>query len=157
MDADLKAQLLKGTRVVSFCHLNDTGLKMWCFGCGRGRIFLYHAHTGISWCSCLPTLVSAELLPTGGLSHETGIPCSPWVLPSHLTQARVPGLPLDPSLCCRASSHTRESPSALPPACGKPLLMCRPLPRLRGLSCPFLKQVLECLQRCSCVQGPAFP
>lgn len=81
------------------------------FGCGRGRISLYHAHTGRSWCSCLPAVVSAELLPTGGLSHETGINLLPLVLPTQLTQARVP---LNPSLCCPASGqrpHERITPS----------------------------------------------
>lgn len=105
MDKDLKAQLLKGTGAVSFCPLNDTGVKMWCFGCGRGGIFLYRAHIGRSWHSCIPALVSAELLHTGGLFHETRMPCSPWVLPTHLTQARVPSLPLNPSLCCPASGQ----------------------------------------------------
>lgn len=121
------------------------------FGCRRGRIFLYHAHIGRSWCSCLPALVSAEPLPAGGLCHETGMSCSSWVLPTHLTQARVSRLPLTHHCAALpvARGHMRESPSALPPACGKQLRICRPLPRLRGLNCPFLKQVFATLSLCT--------
>lgn len=100
------------------------------FGCGRGRISLYHAHTGRSWCSCLPAVVSAELLPTGGLSHETGMPHSPWCCPHSSPRPGCPSTHHSAALPV-ARGHMRESPPTLPPGCGKQLRFYRPLPRLR--------------------------
>lgn len=79
--------------------------------------------------------------------------CSPHISPR-------PGCPVCPSThhCAAlpvARGHVREL--STPKACGKQLWICRPLPRLRRLNCPFLKQVLECLQHCPCVQRAAFP
>lgn len=90
---------------------------------------------------------------------KLGCPAPPGCCPHISPRPGCPGCPSSHrcALLPVTSSHMRESPSALPPACAKQIQTRRPLPRLRGPSCPSLKQLLECLQRRPCVQRPAFP
>lgn len=109
---------------------------MWCFGCGRGGIFFYHAHIGRSWCSCLPALVSASPSTQEVYSMKLGFPAPPGC-----------SLHISPSPGCPGCPSTHHC-AALPVARGQ----------MRELSTPnsVWETALD-MQTSPKAQGPELP